>query len=155
MAVKESKAADFTVAKEFIATAGKTVGNVTTVAKGDYYGFMRDQGLPREVVDGVAEQNRALAGAAIEAAADRLAPAIAEAKAAGNDPSDLTHMVKIQVPGGQDRFQVKAASESRNPTSGEVTTRHGTVRVVAKRTTGIPGEAEDYAQKVIEAAIKG
>jgi hypothetical protein len=112
-----------------------------TVLQSSYLDYMESiHQLPPTMVKAVASAQRDFTSGAVTVATADLVAAIERAKAAGEDPSNLSAVIKVARPDGQLRVGVNAQGSVSNPKTGERSTQYGVV-TVRTRTAALTDDA--------------
>lgn len=149
---------DYGAQAAFIAEKGKTEDNVTTVTKGDYFAFSANQGLPREVLTSVSDHRSSVLGGMIHAGTEHLVEAIRKARKDGDDPSSLSHEVRVATEAGPLKVVLKARRDFPNPLAAQnggpsTTTRYGVIDASLKLKSALPKSPLSHAAASIKEAM--
>lgn len=148
MAEKNTKAQEFITAHSKLNDAG----DARAVNQSAYLDYMQNTHLiTPETIKAVSTAERELVTGAMEVATSDLAALITKAKAAGDDPSELSAAVRISRPGGPLSVDVRAERTTTNPSTGAKIVNHGVVGVKVRAKTLI----DPAAAKVCEGIISG
>lgn len=137
-------------AKKFILENSKEVRGVRVMTQNSYLDFMESQHhITPDTVKAMTVAERTLVSGAIGVGTADLIDAINKAKAAGEDPTEVSSSVRISRPNGQLKVDIDAETNPSNPKTGERYTKHGSVSVSARQKTLIDPDVAHHTQEII------
>jgi len=144
----------YETAETFIKDNSKVSENVRTMVQSKTFDYIETvHSITQEQVKACSEAKKNLVNGGIGVAVKDLATSISEAKERGEDPSDLTSVVKIAHPDGQLNIGVSSVFHTRRPATQEPITIHGHVTVTNKTASLIDTEVKKKASEVIGALM--